>query len=350
MTAPVASPGARPDPVAGAIPGQEFVYAAVQSLWSAWARRRYRDAFDRVTAFCLFVGYPRSGHSIVGAMLNAHRHCVISHELDVLRLVSSGAARDVVYSRILGRAAWFNLRGNRSNYAYQVPDSWQGRFEDLQVVGDKGGGWAAQWIGANPRLLDTLRATVGVPLRLIHVVRNPFDNIAAIALWHRLTLDESIDFYFSHCDTTRTLHATADGDEVLTVHHETFVRAPEPTLRSVCDFLGLAVDARYLDACASVVFGRPTNTRLKVPWTDAQRAEVDRRRARIPFLADYSFAIDTASEAAAAVTQRGSGQGGVARMPSMANRIAAFVSPRTPASATRSSIPTRNDEGAGRDD
>ena len=64
---------------------------------SAYARRRYRDDFDRVERFCLFVGYPRSGHSIVGAVLNAHRDAVISHELDAPPLVLGGCTRDDLY-------------------------------------------------------------------------------------------------------------------------------------------------------------------------------------------------------------------------------------------------------------
>src|SRR5581483_4762206 len=125
---------ARPDPLANAVPGQELVYGLLQRAWSAWARRRYADELARVETFCLFIGYPRSGHSIVGALLNAHRHAVIAHELDAPRLVLAGCSREVLFSRILARAAWFNLRGNASNYDYQVPNRWQGRFEALLVV------------------------------------------------------------------------------------------------------------------------------------------------------------------------------------------------------------------------
>ena len=108
------------------------------------------------------------------------RRHVISHELDAPQLVLAGCTRDVLYSRILARAAWFNLRGNTSNYAYQVPNGWQGRFETLRVIGDKRGDSAALWLGLHPDLLARLNSTTGVPLRLVHVVRNPFDNIAGL--------------------------------------------------------------------------------------------------------------------------------------------------------------------------
>lgn len=314
-----AMPVAKKDPVPNAIPGQELVYQAIQGLWSALARRRYRDEFNRVSAFALFVGYPRSGHSVVGAMLNAHRHAVISHELDAPRLILDGCRRDELYSRILSRAAWFNLRGNTSNYRYQIRDQWQGRFETLRVIGDKGGGWAAEWLGKHPDLRRRMRDTVGVPLRLIHVVRNPFDNIAAIAQWHQLTLDQSIDFYFSHCETTTTL---VDDPEVFTIRHENFIRAPVEALSALTEFLGLDAEPDYVEACSSIVFARPTESRRRAAWLPAQVSEVARRARKYPFLEGYEFEPVEEPERASA------GKVKLAHPGSAFQRVAAFFNPR----------------------
>src|SRR5512143_1721936 len=80
-------------------PARSLLYAVHQSLWRPWARFRYAGEFLRVERFCLFVGYPRSGHSLVGAFLNAHRHAVVSHELNVGPLVLAGISRDALYAR-----------------------------------------------------------------------------------------------------------------------------------------------------------------------------------------------------------------------------------------------------------
>jgi hypothetical protein len=37
------------------------------------------DPFPDVHAFCLFDGYSRSGHSLVGALLDAHPKITIAH-------------------------------------------------------------------------------------------------------------------------------------------------------------------------------------------------------------------------------------------------------------------------------
>jgi len=254
-------------------------------------RRRYGKAFDRVERFCLFVGYPRSGHSLVGALLNAHRNAVISHELNAHELVLADCTRDELYARILARAAWFNLRGNRGTYPYQVPGQWQGRTSTLQVIGDKRGGLLTRAIAKHPELLPRIRALVGVPLRLVHVVRNPFDNISAISTWNKLSLAESIEFYFFHCKTTVRLGELCDAAEVVMLRHEDMVRDPRAVLARACDFLGLPLYDRYLEDCCSIVFAEPTYTRRKIEWPAAAIRDVEKRAGAIPFLQNYEFAV-----------------------------------------------------------
>jgi hypothetical protein len=279
---------------------REILYETQQKVWSAWARRRYRTDFERVERFCLFLGYPRSGHSLVGALLNAHRHAVVSHEINAPRFVLGGSTRDELYSRILARAYWFNLRGNEAHlrlapggprYSYQVPHQWQGRFDELRVIGDKRGGSVTLAIAEHPDFLQRVRELVQVPLRLIHVVRNPFDNISAISIWHDLPLAESIDFYFEHCATTARRDDFCDEREVITIHHEDMVERPRALLSDLCTFLDLELYPGYLDDCCSIVFERPSHTRGKVRWPMEAVRDVEKRARSYHDLERYEFAI-----------------------------------------------------------
>ena len=40
--------------------------------------------YDGVETFVLFIGYPRSSHSLVGAILDAHPEIIIPHEYNLL--------------------------------------------------------------------------------------------------------------------------------------------------------------------------------------------------------------------------------------------------------------------------
>ena len=268
---------------------RDAAYGILQDVWCRWLRWQLARELASVERFCLFVGYPRSGHSLVGALLNAHRDAVISHELDAPPLILAGCSRDELYARIIARARWFHLRGDRSNYAYRAREQWQGRFARLRVVGDKRAGSVTRSIAAHPDFLERVRDLVGVPLRLIHVVRNPYDNIAAIEIWHGLSLAESVRYYFMHCDTTARLDTLCRPDELLSLRHEEMLQDPAATLARLCAFLGLEHDPQYLDDCRSIVFPRTTYTRRKAAWTPALLDEVQQRLASYPHLAGYAF-------------------------------------------------------------
>ena len=268
---------------------KDAVYRLHQDVWSTWARRRYREELAMVERFLLFVGYPRSGHSIVGAMLNAHRDAVVAHEVGGVPLILDGCSRDELFSRILARAYWFNMRGNRANYPYGVPGQWQGRFETLRVIGDKRGGSVTRAIADDPDFLDQVRSLVGIPLRLVHVVRNPFENISAISIWHTLSLEESIDFYFRHLETTARLDELCAPEELMMLQHEEMIRAPKAVLSRLLGFLDLEAYPGYLDDCSRVIFDRPTRTSRRVPWTPELVSEVERRIRPYTPVAGYTF-------------------------------------------------------------
>lgn len=269
---------------------RDAAYRILQDVWSSWLRRRLARDFAQVERFCLFAGYPRSGHSLVGALLNAHRDAVIAHELDVPPLILSGCTREELFARIVARARWFHLRGDRSNYAYRVPGQWQGRFERLRVIGDKRGGSVARCLAERPDFLARTRALVRMPLRVLHVVRNPFDNIAAISIWEKMALDEAARFYFRHCDTTARLPDLCDPAELLALRHEDMLRDPAAALGALCEHLGLTVDAGWVASCRSIVFAAPTATRHKVVWPEALLAETEQRVRSYAHLAGYAFA------------------------------------------------------------
>ncbi|MBY0280218.1 sulfotransferase [Candidatus Binatia bacterium] len=269
---------------------RDAAYRLLQDAWSAWLARRLRDDFARVERFCLFLGYPRSGHSIVGTMLEAHPDAVIAHELNAPPLILGGIGRDRLYARIVARARWFHLRGSRTNYDYRVPGQWQGRFRTLRVIGDKRGGAVTRALGEHPDLLQRTRTLTGVPLRLIHVVRDPLDNVAAIARWHGMTLADAADYYFAHCATLERCSALWSYDELITVRHEDFVRDPEGTLRALCAFLGLAPEPGWLASCRSVVFPEPTRSGRRTAWPDGLADAVVERARRYAHLASYAEA------------------------------------------------------------
>ncbi len=256
-------------------------------LWGrAWLDAlRLRGRFAEVRAFCFFVGWPRSGHSIVGALLNAHPDAVISHELHALEQVRRGRGRDHLYASILLRDRWFQRRSWRSEgYDYAVPGQWQGRFARLQVIGDKNGGASSRLLGRQPGLLAELRARVGVPLRLIQVTRNPWDTVATISRKHDLSLDQAQRWFASMARDQLLLERYLRPGELHRLGHAALLEAPDAELRRLADFLGLAPRPDWLAACAAKLFRKPRPRRKAVCWGRRELAALERELAHSPCL------------------------------------------------------------------
>lgn len=264
-------------------------------LSSLYESRQMGRAFDDLRAYCMFVGYPRSGHSLIGSLLDAHPQMCIAHELDALKFVQARFDRHKIYTLLLNKSRQFTGQGRIWNgYSYRVPDQWQGRFQELRVIGDKKGGGSTQRLKAKPELLQRLRLTTKLPLRVIHVVRNPYDNISSISIktkQHRRTLSEGIDFYFSLCETVTSLKSELEPSELLEFRHEDFVKEPRLMLNRICHFLGEEASPKYLDDCASLVFESPRASRHAASWNQAMRHRVADGIARHPFLAGYAFDV-----------------------------------------------------------
>ena len=169
-------------------------------LRSAASGIRHRVDFGHVERYCFFVGYARSGHSLIGSLLNAHREMVVSNELNSLRFVQHGFRRNQVFALVLARDAMFGNMGRLwTGYDYSVPNQFQGRFTRLKVIGDKQGGGSTRRLREDLGLIERLRRVVGVPIRVLHVTRNPFDNISRMTVNSRFDLQNTIQRYSGLC-------------------------------------------------------------------------------------------------------------------------------------------------------
>ncbi|HWQ16146.1 MAG TPA: sulfotransferase [Roseiflexaceae bacterium] len=268
---------------------------AKRYVTSYYLSRKHRALFDAVRVHCLFVGHARSGGSIVGALLDAHPHVVLADELDVLQHVAAGFSRDQIYQLIVARAARQAHKGRTKGgrdgkvYSYHVPGQWQGRFERLQVIGGSKAGISTQRLAQRPELLQRLRDTVrGAEVRVVQVIRNPYDTISTMHIRAGRPLEAGIERYFANCDTIARIQQRL-GADMLSVKHEALVEWPHEQLGALCRFLGVEALQDYLDACAGILYASPATSRHKVPWSQQLIDAVQRRVERYDFLHGYAY-------------------------------------------------------------
>jgi len=247
-------------------------------------------AFDNVETFFIFVGYPRSGHTLIGSLLDAHPEILCGHELSVLNYVQAGFSKKQIFHLLNQKSQHFTREGRSWNgYSYQVPGQWQGNSDRVRIIGDKKAAGSTFRLKTNPGVLKRLEQLVNTQPCIVHVIRNPYDNITTISRKHDLPLDAAIDWYFSLCESVLQVKEQVDKDLFFEMHHEAFISDVEKWLGRLCRFLGAEPSEAYLKACADIVFPSPKQTRRQLTWSPGQIQQVERQMATIPYLAGYCY-------------------------------------------------------------
>jgi hypothetical protein len=215
----------------------------------------------------LFVGQSRSGHSLVGSLIDAHPDAVIAHEIHALKHLLHGVDLGDLTRAIRLNAHLFDLVGRAySGYDYRVPGQWQGRSRDLVLIGDKKGNGTTRLLRSHPQGLARVEARLGRPIRFINVIRHPLDNIATKAMRTGVSLPEAARRFLANAETLARL-TTSRPDDVKTIYLDRLTAAPRAILADLIGWLDLSHDVPgYLDACAGLVFEHPTRTRDQVDW------------------------------------------------------------------------------------
>ena len=144
-----------------------------------------QDVIDNVRIFFVFLGYPQSGHTILGALMDAHPNMVISHQYNPCinsHLSNKNHLFNEMYRNSYMNAMDVNgARGqnhNKKNYTAYVANSWQGKYDKyIHVIGDKGP------CELSPDKLDTIHRILQTAVKSIIPVRNPFDLISTGVLY-----------------------------------------------------------------------------------------------------------------------------------------------------------------------
>ena len=275
----------------------DFTNSKNQIFWTSYYQSLFNSQqFKTIKNYCIFIGYQRSGSSLIGALLDAHPNAVIAHELNVMQYFEARFNRHQIYHLLQQNAREYAARGrNWSGYSYQVPNQWQGKSQEIKVIGDKKAALSAIKLSRNPQLLERIKNTVAVPIKIVHIMRNPYDNITTMfkkgdrKKTNALNFRETIEYYFSLCEDINRIKQLVPQESVFDLKQETLINNPQETLKQLCTFLNLEADATYLQDCASIIFKSPRKTRETIAW---QPEDIDFIALKINdynFLQGYSF-------------------------------------------------------------
>jgi hypothetical protein len=244
--------------------------------------------FDRVERYCFFLAHSRTGHSLVAHLLSAHPDALVSDELGALDLVNRGFDRSQIFALIWNQDLRLQKRGRqKSGYSYATEGAWQDKPKYPLVIGDAKGGASCRQIQQNPMLVDKLREVMGLPIRAIIHIRNPFNTIATISKRQNASVDQAIERFKLVNDARMLAVSLLREDEMLVQRHEDLITEPGRVLTRLFDFLGLDPDPAVIESCKQTLWQSPSQTRRAVDWSLEQVELVEEMMRSDPLLQPY---------------------------------------------------------------
>ena len=304
------------------------------------------SVMNTIKTFLFFVGHGRSGHSIVGTLLDAHPHIVMSHELKFFSWWSKLQSKDLtrkerkarLFNRIYKQNYEFSKPGGKlynsqKGYSLTVESSWQGKYDQyISVIGDKGGGYMNNMYLENETTMKKFYANlmrdIKIPLKSIYIIRNPYDIITTQLLYqvgkttgmdartfvlsikqradNKSPINES-DLFFNNFQeyfiklekvaknlmikvkTIEKFEKFFGKTNVLNVHLKDLVHHPENAMKSITDFLEVESEESYLKMCADKIFKNISKTRNLIVWPEELKKMVDSKIQATEVLRGYTF-------------------------------------------------------------
>jgi hypothetical protein len=311
-----------PQPIATVNCGDELHTAVTNgvALETLAAVNADRATYDGVLAslqngmnlqsFLLFFGYPRSGHSLVASLIDAHPGAAIANEFDAIKAYQQGEARESLFTKLVSISTAYKIVGRcQAGYHFVVPGTSPqpyGPGRQLRVIGDKMAGVTSRKrLGAEK--LRKFQKYVGLNVSLLHVVRNPFDMVASRfaagtsqllnrwALQHNQSqhhylaenptmvegsdwltkrLSQSVDLVVAEMTYNMKVRRWIATGELqayrwIDVLMEDFVKFPTSQLQRLAEFLGLDFqEDAYLTRAASIVRREEHASRDELIWPE----------------------------------------------------------------------------------
>ena len=277
---------------------------------------------DGVETFLLFVGWPRSCHSIIGSMLDAHPNAVVANEYFIFRKLSKNEEPSInknklfralyrnTYTSVVNKG-WRDPRSDGKGYTLNIKNSWQGRFTELKLIGDKSADITVKGYMKDgqeiKKLYQQLAASVKVPIKVLQIIRNPLDMIATHTLYknchekHKKLKATPTHKYRNFKGLKQTVSTIVNiskavmtmipdlGLSPLEVHCEDLIADPAKTLSDICRFLDLECPADYLKMCVDKTFKTVSESRHTVDWDPNTLPLFIKELRTFPFFQRYNL-------------------------------------------------------------
>lgn len=249
-----------------------------------------QQSFSNVKSFYVFIGQPRSGTTLLSAILDAHPQIMVAQECNILPLLNFGIPKRVAFQTLYESALQFSRSGRKWNgYRYSLEDVEGKSTANIVALGLKHGSPNAKFFAKHPNGRKQLEARLSLPVNAIHLLRNPFDVIASTVNRRKLSINKVIDWYEELDCLIKLALGQFEEDQKLCIHLEDIISDPSYWLPRVSSFLGCPFNEKLTRNCGALVWQEPERTRKTIAWQPKHISRILRIISKNELLSRYTF-------------------------------------------------------------
>lgn len=236
---------------------------------------------DSTPNYLFFVGFGHSGHSLVGALIDAHADACIANEANFFATLEANpsitlpAAKKLLLSAAQtgpNQAPWLN-----TGYSYVLSGGNQGSCRTLRVLGDKKGGQTAEIIARDPTTLETALSLFGKEIRFLSVIKNPYDIVAASAFRRGESIQRKhIALFQRKANVIAQMSKNLSSAEMQIVRYELLVSDFQTTFSNILEYLQLEVTGEFLSLAQTMIRKDIPRRRTLSAWPNDVRDEMEK--------------------------------------------------------------------------
>jgi hypothetical protein len=245
------------------------------------------DDFKSLKSFLLIIGNARSGSTILGSVINSHPQAIIANETKSSGVFWNKIPKDEILADIKSNVSKQNCSVDLKSGYKPIPKVNTPDRVQLLIMGDKIWNPATLILHGKNELKQQLSNTLGLPIYLLHAIRNPFDVIATMHLRSGASIADRTEWYFMHCEAVKVIKSRCTPSEFLHVYHEDLITNPDSEIRSICCFLNLPVNLNHLEVVKQSLYRIPNESRYSVQWSKDEWHTILKRMENFKFLHKY---------------------------------------------------------------
>ncbi|XP_065673082.1 uncharacterized protein LOC100215248 isoform X2 [Hydra vulgaris] len=206
--------------------------------------------FSKLKTFLLFIGYPRSGSTLTGSLLDAHPSVIIANEYNLLSKWKNFTDKqknkyyicNQLWNNSVAETRHQRAVSKKYFFQYYVPGLWQGLYQD------------------------------------------------PIQIYNLGELKKQTRIYLNLVDMNVKLRKQYTG-QILDVYYGNIIMDAKKSLLRICEFLEIICDNEYLEKASSIVFKNETFTRRYVYWDEHIKRKILDKIENVTFLNGFKFNV-----------------------------------------------------------